>query len=144
MEVTLLNNLGIGGVFSIVESYPDSPNITFLNPLDFGGMGLLVRFCPVCSECRSLSDTDAKCSWLPDLEEVLLSFVSELSVLDCFSSKVFRVFFGIDHRLGLERIGEEMRPRNSLKGVGVSGQSFTQRAGMLSADIDISLKKGGL
>ena len=71
-------------------------------------------------------------------------FVSELSVLVCFSSKVFRVFFGIDHRLGLEHIGEEMRPRNSLKGVGVSGQSFTQRPGMLSADIDISLKKGGL
>ena len=61
---------------------------------------------------------------------MLLSFVSEC--------------FGIDHRLGLECIGEEMRARNSFKGVGVSGQSLTQRAGMLSADIDIPLKKGGL
>ena len=100
-------------------------------------MGLHFRFCPVHFECHSLSDTDAE---LLDLEDMLLSFVSELSVLVCVS---FRVFFGIDHRLGLEHIGEEMRPRNSLKGVGVSGQSFTQRAGMLSADIDISLKKGG-
>ena len=74
---------------------------------------------------------------------MLLSFVSELSVLVCFSSEVFGVFFGRDHCLDLECIGEEMRPRNSLRGVGVSGQSLMQRAGMLSADIDISLKKGG-
>ena len=33
---------------------------------------------------------------------------------------------------------------NSVKGVGVSGPSSMQRAGMLSADIDISLRKGGL
>ena len=133
MEVTLLYHLGIGGAFLTVESHPDSPR--FLYPLGFGGMGLYICFCPVCSECNS---PVAMCSWLPDFEDVLLLSVSELSVLAC---TVLRGVFGIDHCL-LKSIGEEVRVRNSFKGVGVSGQSFRQRAGMLSADSDTSPKGG--
>ena len=39
---------------------------------------------------------------------------------------------------------EETRVWDSFIGVGVRGQSFRQRAGMLSADTDISLKRRGL
>ena len=53
----------------------DLEDVTFLYSLDFGGMGLHVCFCPVHSECHLLSDTDAKHSWLPDLEVTLLNLL---------------------------------------------------------------------